>query len=75
MQDGSLPITHVDLTIAQVTRLREGETLTVLDRDGDEVTIDGSKLDRDGIDMVLDGYPEQLCDGEKDIEIYLDQEG
>lgn len=71
MQPATNPRSECDVTRAQIEALTRDETLTLQDRDGDSVTIDGAQIDNPSLEMTLDGYPEQVTAGNVDFELRI----
>lgn len=71
MQPATNPRSECDVTRAQIEALTRDETLTLQDRDGYSVTIDGAQIDNPSLEMILDGYPEQVTAGNVDFELRI----
>lgn len=69
MREATNPISRCRITRAQVAALMRGDSVTLRDADGDEVTIDGSLIRNDALQLLLDGYPEQVTVGGVDFEL------
>ena len=74
MQPATNPCGECDVTRAQIEALMRDETLTLEDRDGDSVTVDGAEIDNPALEMILDGYPEQVSAGGVDFELPITPE-
>jgi hypothetical protein len=71
MEPATNPLSECDVTRAQIEALIRDETLTLQDRDGDRVTIDGAEIENPSLEMILDGYPEQVTAGGVDFELQI----
>jgi hypothetical protein len=71
LQPATNPRSECDVTRAQIEALTRDETLTLQDRDGDSVAIDGAQIDNPSLEMILDGYPEQVTAGNVDFELRI----
>lgn len=71
MQPGRNPLSECDVTRAQIEALMREQTLALVDRDGDSVTIDGAQIDNAALQLILDGYPEQVSAGGVDFELRI----
>jgi hypothetical protein len=71
MEPATNSLSECDVTRAQIEALMRDETLTLEDRDGDCVTIDGEEIDNPSLEMIPDGYPEQVSTGGIDFELRI----
>jgi hypothetical protein len=71
MEPATNSLSECDVTRAEIEALMRDKTLTLEDRDGDRVTIDGAEIDNPSLEMILEGYPEQVSAGGIDFELRI----